>query len=145
MLETINVSRTFGLGEDSVLALSDVSITVAAGEFVALEGPSGCGKSTLLHILGGLDIPDQGEVRIAAIGAIPATVISKLDDSARSRFRLDYVGMVLPAKPSSWPRTTPAPPRMPIAQSGSSTVKSLSRSPLPRFPLPLPLPTQLRL
>jgi putative ABC transport system ATP-binding protein len=118
MLETINVSRTFGLGEDSVLALSDVSITVAAGEFVALEGPSGCGKSTLLHILGGLDIPDQGEVRIAAIGAIPATVISKLDDSARSRFRLDYVGMVLPVVDligslSSWENVA-----MPLLLSG---------------------------
>jgi putative ABC transport system ATP-binding protein len=96
MLETVNVSRRFGHGEDSVLALSHVSITIAAGEFVALEGPSGCGKSSLLHILGGLDVPDQGEVRIAAIGTRPATVLSKLDDSARSRFRLDYVGMVLP-------------------------------------------------
>ncbi len=96
MLETFNISRRFGVGEDSVLALSGVSIAINAGEFVALEGPSGCGKSTLLHLLGGLDVPDQGEVRIAELGAIPATTLSSLDDSARSRFRLEHIGMVLP-------------------------------------------------
>jgi putative ABC transport system ATP-binding protein len=96
LLEARQISRRFGRDEDSILALSNVSISIGAGEFVALEGPSGCGKSTLLHILGGLDVPDQGEVRIGAIGQTPATVVSGLSDSERSRFRLEHVGMVLP-------------------------------------------------
>jgi putative ABC transport system ATP-binding protein len=96
LLEARQISRRFGRDEDSILALSNVSISIGAGEFVALEGPSGCGKSTLLHILGGLDVPDQGEVRIGAIGQTPATVLSGLSDSERSRFRLEHVGMVLP-------------------------------------------------
>jgi putative ABC transport system ATP-binding protein len=130
MLETVNVSRRFGEGEDSVLALSDVSITIAAGEFVALEGPSGCGKSTLLHILGGLDLPDHGVVRIAAIGGIPATVLSDLNDSARSRFRLEHVGMVLPVVDligslSSWENVA-----MPLLLSGQKLSSGRSRAEL---------------
>jgi putative ABC transport system ATP-binding protein len=130
MIKTLHVTRRFGVGDDSVLALSDVSITIASGEFVALEGPSGCGKSTLLHILGGLDLPDQGEVRIAAIGAIPATVLSDLDDSARSRFRLEHVGMVLPVVDligslSSWENVA-----MPLLLSGQKLSTGRARAEL---------------
>src|SRR3954471_18459409 len=53
-----NVRRMFG----SVVALNDISLEVAAGEFFALLGPSGCGKTTLLRILAGLDEPGAGEV-----------------------------------------------------------------------------------
>ena len=59
-----NVRKSFGSGEDQVLAVSDVTMEVAEGELVSLVGPSGCGKTTVLKILAGLHEPDGGSVRI---------------------------------------------------------------------------------
>jgi macrolide transport system ATP-binding/permease protein len=60
MLELKNVTKTYRMGSEDVRALQDVSVKIAAGEFVAIMGPSGSGKSTMLHILGFLDRPDSG-------------------------------------------------------------------------------------
>jgi len=78
------VRRVFDGGR--VVALHQVDLTIAAGEFVALVGPSGCGKSTLLHLLGALDEPDAGEAHFCG------KKITGL--SARSRFRSRSVGFV---------------------------------------------------
>src|SRR5690606_16244709 len=59
-----NVDKTFATREGEVHALKDVSLTVAAGEFVSLIGPSGCGKSTLLRLIADLDQPTEGTVRV---------------------------------------------------------------------------------
>jgi putative ABC transport system ATP-binding protein len=69
-------------------AIRDVSLTVNAGDFVAIMGPSGCGKSTLLHILGGLEPPDQGTVEVQGID------MYALGDEERSAFRRDHIGVV---------------------------------------------------
>lgn len=61
ILEVVNVSRTYDDG--TVQALSDVSLSIAAGEYLAIRGPSGSGKSTLLNLLGALDLPSSGEIR----------------------------------------------------------------------------------
>mgnify|MGYP002651867885 CR=1 FL=1 len=58
------VSRSFRAGGREVQALRDVSLTVAAGEFLAIVGPSGCGKSTLLRLIAGLDRPDAGHITL---------------------------------------------------------------------------------
>lgn len=63
-IELKNVSKIYPAGNESVLALSDLSLKVKNGEFVAVTGPSGCGKSTLLHIVGGLSEPSSGKVYI---------------------------------------------------------------------------------
>ena len=68
--------------------LDDVSLTVRRGEFLALMGPSGCGKSTLLHILGGLEPPDSGTVRVEGSN------LYALNDGQRSAFRRDRIGFV---------------------------------------------------
>ena len=69
MLEVVGVGKRYGSDEGAVVALSDVSLTVADGEFAALVGPSGCGKTTLLNLIAGLDDVDAG--RILVDGASP--------------------------------------------------------------------------
>jgi putative ABC transport system ATP-binding protein len=64
LLELTDVVKSYGSGPTEVRALTDVSLSVAPGEFVAVRGPSGCGKSTLLHLAGGLEDPSAGQVRL---------------------------------------------------------------------------------
>ena len=88
VLELRDVSRTHGSGETLVHALRSVSVSVHAGELVAVMGPSGSGKSTLLTLSGGLDQPSAGQVLVE--GADLATVGAK----ARARIRRTSVGYV---------------------------------------------------
>lgn len=64
LLEVENLSKTYGQGEAAVHALRGATFTVPKGEFVAVVGESGSGKSTLLNLIGGLDTPTGGKVRI---------------------------------------------------------------------------------
>jgi lipoprotein-releasing system ATP-binding protein len=64
VLSCRNMSKTFAEGDLSVDVLNGVTLDIASGERVAIVGASGSGKSTLLHLLGGLDLPTQGEVRV---------------------------------------------------------------------------------
>ncbi len=85
-----NVSRTYSDHVD-VHALRGVTLSLAPGSFVAVAGPSGSGKTTLLNVIGGLDRPDQGVVRIANLD-ITATPPDQLAD-----FRLHHIGFVFQA------------------------------------------------
>src|SRR5947209_19197769 len=80
-VEAIGLSRTFRAGGVRVHGLAEVSLTVAAGEVVAVMGPSDSGKSTLLQILGGLDEPDEGRAIVAGVDW------ASLHGRARARFR----------------------------------------------------------
>lgn len=64
MIEFERVSKTYQSGAGPVTALKDVSLSIAPGEFIALIGPSGCGKSTLMRLVGDLDQPSDGVVRV---------------------------------------------------------------------------------
>ena len=64
ILSTENLKKTYGKGETEVKALNDVTLEVKQGEFVSIVGTSGSGKSTLLHMLGGLDRPTSGTVKV---------------------------------------------------------------------------------
>lgn len=72
LLSARNVHKTYLMGKRSLEVLRGIDLEISAGEFVALKGASGAGKSTLLHLLGGLDLPNQGEVHFAGhnLGAL---------------------------------------------------------------------------
>lgn len=64
ILSIEHLTRVYGTGETAVAALDDVSFTVEAGEFIAIIGSSGSGKSTLMHLMGGVDRPTSGTVKL---------------------------------------------------------------------------------
>jgi putative ABC transport system ATP-binding protein len=67
LVELRNVSKIYRLGEEEIRALDDVSLDIAEGEFISIIGPSGSGKSTLMHILGCLDSPTRGTIRLDGV------------------------------------------------------------------------------
>ncbi|MGD9903522.1 MAG: ABC transporter ATP-binding protein [Vicinamibacterales bacterium] len=83
-----DLARTYTGGAAPVAALRGVSLTLEAGDFVALMGPSGCGKSTLLHLCGAMDRPTSGSL------AIEDRDLTTLDDDALTRLRRDRIGFV---------------------------------------------------
>ncbi len=88
VLELEALSKAYALGRQSIRALDGVSLTVGAGQIVAIMGASGSGKSTLLHLAGGLDTPDAGRVRIEGRD------IAALSDRRRTLFRRRRLGIV---------------------------------------------------
>jgi putative ABC transport system ATP-binding protein len=82
------VHRIFGEGPAQVHAISNMNLTIEKGEFSALIGPSGSGKSTLLHMIGGLDRPDQGQIRL------DGTRISDMSSTQLCDFRRDHIGFI---------------------------------------------------
>jgi putative ABC transport system ATP-binding protein len=87
VLELDAVTKVYG-ADPPVAALRSVSFSVRPGELVAIVGPSGCGKSTLLHIMGTLDLPTAGTVRIRGAD------VAQLSDGELSRLRAREIGFI---------------------------------------------------
>jgi putative ABC transport system ATP-binding protein len=115
MIELDGVSKRFA-GKRSVTALHDVTLSIGRGEMVSIIGPSGSGKSTLLNLVGGLDRPTTGQVRV------DGEALAGLSDDALTRVRRDKIGFIfqffnllptlsclenvgLPLHLRGWPRT----------------------------------------
>lgn len=88
VLELRTISRHFMVGEQKLIVLDALNLSIKPGEVVALMGPSGCGKTTLLQIAGLLDQPDSGQVIIAGESA------EQVDDARRTRLRREHIGFV---------------------------------------------------
>jgi putative ABC transport system ATP-binding protein len=85
---TLALSKVYGQGETQVVALDDVSLDFAAGEFTAIMGPSGSGKSTLLHCAAALDYATSGQVFLGDVE------LSGLKDKALTQLRRDRIGFI---------------------------------------------------
>ncbi|MBM4352322.1 MAG: ABC transporter ATP-binding protein [Deltaproteobacteria bacterium] len=83
-----NVSKEYPLGKLVVPALKDVSLSIGAGEFVSIAGPSGSGKTTLLNLVGCVDTPTSGVVRVDGLD------IGRLSERELTRLRLEKLGFI---------------------------------------------------
>ena len=88
MLEFRRVSKHYRLGGNVVKALDEVDLSIDEGEFVAIVGPSGSGKSTLMHLLGFLDSPSSGEIRL------DGEELAQISVNRRSSIRGEKIGFV---------------------------------------------------
>ena len=86
-----DVSKTYRQGKIKVKALEKVSLEVEAGSFMALAGPSGSGKTTLLNLIGGLDLPDTGRIRVNG------QIYADLSSARMAELRLHQIGFVFQA------------------------------------------------
>ena len=88
MIQLIDIERAFQVGDEAIHALSNVSMGVDAGEYIAIMGPSGSGKSTLLNILGLLDRPGKGVYRLEGMDT------TELTDDQQASVRRHKIGFV---------------------------------------------------
>jgi putative ABC transport system ATP-binding protein len=88
MIEVLGATKVYRRGRTEVRALAGVSLTVPRGQFLSVMGPSGSGKSTLLNLLGALDVPTEGSIRI------DGKELARMDDASLSAFRRERLGFV---------------------------------------------------
>ena len=88
IVELKNVSKTYKIGENEFKALDNIDLDINKGEFVIILGPSGAGKSTLLNLIGGMDTPTEGSIKI------DGEEISKYTESQLSEYRAENIGFI---------------------------------------------------
>jgi putative ABC transport system ATP-binding protein len=126
LVQTINVTKRYRVGKAIVTAVSDVSLTVNVGEFIAIQGRSGSGKTTLMNIVGILDRADSGR---QFIGGDDVAVLS---ERARTMLRNQHIGFVF-QMPTLLPRSSALENvELPLAYAG---VRGLRRQQVARVAL----------
>lgn len=88
LIEVQDVSKLYGFGDATTLALDEVSLKIEKGEFVAVMGPSGCGKSTLMNLIGLLDRPSHGNYRF------DGKPVARLRPNQAAKLRRDSIGFI---------------------------------------------------
>lgn len=116
------LSKVYGFGESSVVALDAVDLQVEKGEFVAIMGPSGSGKSTLMNLIGLLDRASYGVYKL------DGKDVSKLRSGRRARVRRDHVGFIFQSSNLISNLTVLENVALPLAYKGMSLVKRLKKA-----------------
>ncbi len=88
ILEVVNVTKTYKVGQSQIIAVNDVSLVIHEGEFVSIVGKSGSGKSTLMHMIGLLDTPTSGKI------VLNGEETQKLNDKRLAKIRNSEIGFV---------------------------------------------------
>jgi putative ABC transport system ATP-binding protein len=88
LVEIRHLVKSYRRGAQTVPVLSDITLSIGEGDFIALMGPSGSGKSTLLNLIAGIDRPDGGELRVGGLD------ITRLPESALAQWRAAHVGFI---------------------------------------------------
>jgi putative ABC transport system ATP-binding protein len=122
LIELKDVSKLYGFGDATTLALDEVNLTIEKGEFVAIMGPSGCGKSTLMNVIGLLDRPSHGSFRL------DGKSVSKLGPNKAAKVRRDVIGFIFQSF-NLLPRLTVLENvALPLAYKGRSVSKRLKQA-----------------
>jgi putative ABC transport system ATP-binding protein len=119
MIELEDVSKLYGFGDATTLALDEVSLKINEGEFVAIMGPSGCGKSTLMNIIGLLDRPSHGKY------TMNGRYVSRLTQNQAAKIRRDSVGFIFQAFNLLPKMTVLDNVALPLTYKGMSTSKRI--------------------
>lgn len=88
VLELSHIHKSYDMGDETLTVLRDVSLTLYQGELVAIVGPSGSGKSTLMHIMGLLDSPTAGNMKLSG------SDVSRLTEAEAAKLRNRYIGFI---------------------------------------------------
>src|SRR4051795_9089733 len=88
LIETVDLWKSYQMGDEEIHALKGVSIKIERGEYVAIMGPSGSGKSTLMNLIGCLDTPSQGSY------LLNNKQVSEMNDNELARIRNEEIGFV---------------------------------------------------
>lgn len=124
VIELENVTKTYDIGETKLEVLKGVSLKVAQNEFIALMGPSGSGKSTCLSIMGCLDVPSSGSIKL------DGTEIGKLNDTQLAHVRNKKIGFVFQMF-NLLPRATAIENvELPLLYAGAKNKKAKAKSSL---------------
>lgn len=119
LIELQDVSKLYGFGDATTLALDEVNLSVNKGEFVAVMGPSGCGKSTLMNMIGLLDKPSHGQYRL------DGKLVSRLSPAQAAKIRRDKIGFIFQFFNLLPKMTTLENVALPLAYKGINTTKRL--------------------
>lgn len=122
VIELKDVSKLYGFGDATTVALEEVNLEIKKGEFVAVMGPSGCGKTTLMNIIGLLDRPTHGEFKLGGKS------VARLRSSQRARQRRDNLGFVFQSSNLLHRLNVIENVALPLAYKGTGSVKRLKQA-----------------